>query len=118
MVEDAGDGLHTSRGTLDSAFVLPMVQPGRAPAPVRFLGEGRDPSATIDSASGGLGKNEGDNEITGIHVSDGDPSVRGLIGANEPQFLHPGDKGAGAWRLFWTQQHGDNMTWEVTLTDR
>ena len=118
VVEDAGDGLHTSRGTLDSGFVLPMVQPGRAPAPVRFLGEGRDPSATIDSASGGLGKNEGDNEITGIHVSDGDPSVRGLIGANEPQFLHPGDKGAGSWRLFWTQQHGDNMTWEVTLTDR
>ncbi|HEY2982913.1 MAG TPA: hypothetical protein VGJ38_02095, partial [Jatrophihabitantaceae bacterium] len=53
-------------------------------------------------------QNEGDNEITGIHVSDGDPTVAGLIGTNVP---HPFD---GTWRLFWTQQHGDNITWEVT----
>ena len=26
-------------------------------------------SATLDSANGGFGKNEGDNEITGAHVS-------------------------------------------------
>jgi hypothetical protein len=29
-------------------------------------------------------QNEGDNEITGIHISDGDPSVEGLIGTNTP----------------------------------
>ena len=29
--------------------------------------------------------NDGDNEITGIHVSDGDPTVGGLLGAKLPQ---------------------------------
>ena len=70
--------------------------------------EGRDISATLDSANGGFGKNEGDNEITGIHISDGDPSVNGILGAKVPRFGHDG------WRMFWTQQHGDNITWEVT----
>jgi hypothetical protein len=32
---------------------------------VRWLAEGRDPSATLDAADGGfVTKNEGDNEIT------------------------------------------------------
>jgi hypothetical protein len=74
-----------------------------------WLAEGRDPSATIDSATGGFGKNEGDNEITGAHVSDGDPSTAGILGARNPQL------GNGHWRWFYTQQHGDNPTYEVTL---
>ena len=45
--------------------------------------------------------------LTGIHVSDGDSSVRGLIGAREPE---PFD---GRWRVFWTAQHGDNVTFEI-----
>jgi hypothetical protein len=36
---------------------------------LRWLAEDRDASATIDSAFGGFGKNDGDNETTGIHVS-------------------------------------------------
>jgi secreted PhoX family phosphatase len=108
-VEDAGDGLHSQRNALDSGFVFDLnTDYGQGALPIRFLAEGRDPSATLDSANGGFGKNEGDNEITGIHVSDGDPSVNGILGAKVPRFGHDG------WRMFWTQQHGDNVTWEVT----
>ena len=66
-------------------FGLPARR-DRVPAgtPVRFLAEGRDPSATFDAEHSGHGQNEGDNEITGIHVSDGDPSVSGLLGAAVP----------------------------------
>ena len=109
-VEDAGDGLHGQRNALDSGFVFDTDADYSRPhnRPVRFLAEGRDASATIDSANGGFGKNDGDNEITGIHVSDGDPGENGILGAKVPRFGHDG------WRMFWTQQHGDNVTWEVT----
>jgi hypothetical protein len=76
---------------------------------VRWLAEGRDASATIDSGLAGQAgfTNEGDNEITGIQVSDGDPGPGGILGAKVPRlFRHD-------WRWFWTQQHGDNVTWEV-----
>ena len=53
--------------------------------------------------------NDGDNEITGIHVSDGDPTVGGLLGAKLPQ-----PTTSASWRTFWTQQHGDNTTWEIS----
>ncbi len=76
---------------------------------LRILAEGRDPSATIDSAlSGSPGFNDdGDNEITGFHVSNGDAGRRGILGARIPRPFQ------GGWRVFYTQQHGDNMTWEV-----
>jgi len=54
------------------------------------------------------GYNDGDNEITGIHVSDGDATAAGILGAKTPTLTD------GSWRTFWTQQHGDNVTWEVT----
>lgn len=110
VVEDAGDGLHSQRNALDSGYVVDVTHSyADGSVPVRFLAEGRDASATIDSALAGTAgfQNEGDNEITGIHVSDGDPSVHGLIGTRVPQ---PFD---GRWRVFWTQQHGDNFTWEI-----
>jgi hypothetical protein len=109
VVEDAGDTLHTQRNALDSGFAFDVNHDYSDGAlPVRFLAEGRDPSATLDSANNGFGKNEGDNEITGIHVSDGDPTIHGILGARTPRF------GKDGWRWFWTQQHGDNFTWEVT----
>ena len=40
-------------------------------------------------------------------MSDGDPTTGGILGAKVPEPFHDG------WRLFWTQQHGDNYTWEV-----
>jgi len=115
VVEDAGDGLHSQRDALDSGFVYDVRHATARRAPARFLAEGRDPSATIDSAltdakTPGF-TNDGDNEITGIHVSDGDPTVGGLLGAKAPRPFHHG------WRVFWTQQHGDNTTFEV-IADR
>jgi Alkaline phosphatase PhoX len=113
VVEDAGDTLHTQRNALDSAFMFDVEKGGQ---PVRFIAEARDASATIDSGlSGTQGfQNEGDNEITGIHVSDGDPSANGILGAKKPR---PFAANSG-WRAFWTQQHGDNVTWELIASPR
>jgi hypothetical protein len=104
VVEDAGDGLHTQRNALDSAYLLDVTED--QPAPLRFLAEGRDPSATFDAEH--TTGNDGDNEITGIHVSDGDPTIAGLLGVKVPTLF------SGGWRMFWTQQHGDNYTYEVS----
>jgi hypothetical protein len=114
FVEDAGDTLHTQRNALDSGFVFDVRDDYSKPSnqPVRWLAEGRDPSATIDSANDGFGKNEGDNEITGAHVSNGDPGKNGVLGAKNPNLSN------GKWRWFYTQQHGDNTTWEVLLNRR
>ena len=110
-VEDAGDLLHGQRNALDSgySFDVSADYSDAQNQPVRWLAEGRDASATTDSGGGGFGKNEGDNEITGLHVSDGDPSIEGILGAKAPNL---GDK---KWRWFYTQQHGDNPTYEVLI---
>jgi uncharacterized protein DUF839 len=112
FVEDAGDTLHTQRDALDSAYLFDTTLfygLASTPPPVRILAEGRDPSATLDSALGGQPgfQNDGDNEITGLHVSDGDPTVFGILGAKPPSPFRYG------WRVFYTQQHGDNNTWEI-----
>jgi Bacterial protein of unknown function (DUF839) len=114
-VEDAGDTLHTQRHALDSGYEFDVTADYSSPAnqPVRFIAEGRDVAATLDAANGGFGKNDGDNEITGIHVSNGDAGVDGILGTKEPRF---GDD--PKWRLFWTQQHGENLTWEVTVASK
>jgi hypothetical protein len=110
FVEDAGDLLHGLRNALDSGYVFDVTKDYSKPAnaPLRWLAEGRDASATIDAANGGFGKNDGDNEITGVHVSDGDPSTDGILGAKIPQLFQNTKS-----RWFWTQQHGDNPTYEV-----
>jgi hypothetical protein len=111
FVEDAGDTLHGQRNALDSGYVWDVTKDYSNPTnrPVRWLAEGRDASATLDAANGGFGKNDGDNEITGLHVSNGDIGTAGILGAQIP------DLGNGAWRWFYTQQHGDNKTYEVTV---
>jgi hypothetical protein len=111
FVEDAGDTLHGQRNALDSGFVWDVGADyaNASNQPVRWLAEGRDASATLDAANGGFGSNEGDNEITGLHVSDGDTSVHGILGAKAPNLDSP------RWRWFYTQQHGDNHTYEVVL---
>lgn len=112
FVEDAGDTLHTQRNALDSAYVLDVRKDysDATLQPLRILALGRDASATIDSGLGSLVsgfQNDGDNEITGIHVSDGDPGFDGLLGAKIPTVFRDG------WRVFYTQQHGDNNTFEI-----
>jgi hypothetical protein len=114
-VEDASDSVHTARNALDSAYLFrtgtDYSQAGNVP--VRMIAEGRDPSATIDAALGDADapdfQNEGDNELTGIHTSDGDPSVHGILGAKIPSPLTKGT----AWRIFYTAQHGNNVTYEI-----
>ena len=58
---------------------------------MRWLAEGRDASATLDADNAGFGKNDGDNELTGIHVSDGDTSKSGILGARQPRPFQPSD---------------------------
>jgi hypothetical protein len=129
VVEDRGDAFHTAGNgvqatALDSGWAIDAgVDHSKTDAGVtRFLAEGRDASATVDSALSDADApgftNDGDNEITGIHVSDGDPTVGGLLGAKDPRpFDDHGGHGGGdhglAWRVFFTQQHGDNHTWEL-----
>jgi hypothetical protein len=111
FVEDAGETLHTQRNALDSGWTLDTTldYSNSANQPIRWLAEGRDASATLDGSATptGFGKNDGDNEITGVFVSDGDPSVGGILGAHVPDLNDP------HWRWFYTQQHGDNPTYEV-----
>jgi len=112
FVEDAGDTLHSQRNALDSAWLFDVdADYATGAQPTRMIAEGRDASATIDSGLAGTPsfQNEGDNEITGFYVSDGDPDVSGLLGKEDPHLFKPD----GKWRAFWTQQHGDNNTWEL-----
>jgi len=118
FVEDAGDTLHGQRDALDSAwlFDLNTNYANAGTQPIRILAEGRDASATLDTVISGAGftgtfNNEGDNEITGWHLSDGNPTVNGLLGSKIPKPFQEG------WRLFFTQQHGDNFTWEILSKD-
>jgi hypothetical protein len=111
FVQDMGDGMHAQINALDSAFLFDSNGDyAHGAQPVKILAEGRDPSATIDSAYLTLGagfQNEGDNELTGIHESNGDPTAAGLLGAANPRPFEHG------WRLFFTHQHGDNVTSEI-----
>ncbi|HET9676207.1 MAG TPA: hypothetical protein VFP21_01725 [Solirubrobacterales bacterium] len=111
FVEDAGDTLHGQRNALDSGWVWNVTSDYSNPAnqPLRWLAEGRDASATLDADNGGFGSNEGDNEITGAVVSDGNAGVGGVLGTVSPEL------GTRQWRWFYTQQHGDNVTWEVQV---
>jgi len=112
--EDAGDTLHGQRNALDSGWVWDVTANYAKPQnqPVRWLAEGRDASATLDADNGGFGKNDGDNEITGLYVSDGSIGRHHVLGADAPD-LH-----SRKWRWFYTQQHGDNRTYEVRLGSR
>ena len=110
-VEDRGDGLHAQGNALDSGWLFDtrLDYSTGAHKPVRIIAQGRDVSATIDSALSGTPgfHNDGDNELTGIHVSDGDPTEHGLLGAERPRPFRDG------WRVFYNQQHGENIAWEL-----
>jgi hypothetical protein len=47
--------------------------------------------------------------VTGVHVSNGDPSIKGLLGVAVP---HPFTNDS-PWRVFFTAQHGDNVTYQL-----
>jgi secreted PhoX family phosphatase len=92
--EDRGDTLHDQLNMLDSVWAYD-VRKSRSQG-VRFIALGQD------SQSAPVGQE--DNEPTGLHASDGDSTVEGIVG--KP--THPEDR-----RLFFTQQHGENQVWEI-----
>ena len=116
FVEDRGEGLHTAANALDSGWLLDLRAnyANSAAQPVRIIAGGRDGLATLDAGFVGMPgfQNDGDNELTGIHVSDGDPGISGLLGARVPRPFQDG------WRVFYTQQHGENATYEIFDEDR
>jgi hypothetical protein len=98
--EDRGDTLHSQLDTLDSIWSYDITKSyGDINADARrMVALGRDPEAIAAPAE--------NNEPTGIFVSDGDTKKHGLLGADDPAE----QKGV---RIFFTQQHGLNKTYEV-----
>ena len=99
VTEDRGDGLHDQLNKLDSiwAYKLNRQHPERSLA-ARFVALGLDRLATDE-----------DNEPTGLHMSEGDATIGGLIGTREFR--------TDRARLFFTEQHGENNLFEVSPLD-
>ena len=76
--------------------------------PVRFIADRARPEPEADAALLDAGtpgyQNEGDNEVTGVHVSSGSQFVAGMQGRS-------GALASPRW--FFTQQHGKNIVWEI-----
>jgi hypothetical protein len=102
VTEDRGDALHDQLNTLDSvwAYKLNSQHPDRNIG-VRFVALG------LDRLAGVAG--EEDNEPTGIHMSEGDSTIGGLIGTREFR--------RDRARFFFTQQHGENNLFDVSPLD-
>lgn len=109
--EDRGDSLHTQLNKLDSVWAFRVGDDDHdAPRSGRFIALGRDTASEQDSALLGTPgfQNDGDNEPTGLHVTNGDPSALGLMGTLR-NLEHA--------RWFVTQQHGLNQVWEIVRTE-
>ena len=102
LAEDRGDTLHDQLNTLDSiwAYKLNREHPERNVV-VRYTALGQDKLAGVPG--------EEDNEPTGLHMSEGDSTIGGLIGTREFR--------TNRARLFFTQQHRENNLFEVFLLD-
>src|SRR6266567_4765549 len=98
LTEDRGDTLHDKLNKLDSiwAYKLNKQHPERNIV-TRFVALGLDEVAGVPG--------EEDNEPTGLHMSEGDSSINGLIGTKTFKTDRAG--------LFFTQQHGENNLYEV-----
>jgi hypothetical protein len=123
LTEDRGETLHTQANALDSLWSFDITKPlDKINADAKRLeAQGRDPEATGDSSlreipptTPAKTHNDGDNELTGIHVSDGSTSPDGILGADLPK-----DAGGWSpWRIFITGQHGANITYEILATGK
>jgi hypothetical protein len=99
--EDRGDALHGQLNMLDSVWAYRVCEKGQGKdvwSVRRLIALGRDPAATTE-----------DNEPTGLHVSDGDVSIGGLL----DRVLAP-----ETTRWFVTEQHGQNQLFEILLAER
>ena len=111
VAEDRGEGLHTQLNTFDSVWAY-SVRGGADSAErvVRFIALGRDSESEIDAGLAGTSgfQNDTDNEPTGLHVSDGASSIKGLVGQKV-------NKSEARW--FITQQHGRNQIFQIIRTN-
>ena len=108
VTEDRGDGLHKQLNQLDSVWAFDVTDPGAAP--VRLIALGRDSASTVDAhlRTPPLRaiRTTATTSRPACHVSDGDPTLAGLVGTRVP------DPKAVRW--FVTQQHGLNRVFEIT----
>jgi hypothetical protein len=112
VVEDSSDKVHVQRKFYDCGYVIDLTKDyAKEDDPARFLANGLDADAAVDtmlaSEKDNGFQNSGNNEITGIHVSDGDETEAGILGAKIPTPFENG------WRVFYTHQHGANETIEI-----
>ena len=89
-------------------FDVTAITSNPANQPLRWLAEGRDAVGDDRRRLAGFGKNDSDNEITGRPRLGRRPGPQGILGEKAPN-----RPGRTAWRWFYTQQHGDNNTYEV-----
>jgi len=113
VAEDRGDTLHQQLNALDSLWAIDITKPTGAilTDAQRLEAQGRDPEATSDVTQRDAGlpnHNDGDNEVTGIHVSSGSTSVSGILGSVDPGTSWP------PFKVFVTGQHGANITYQLT----
>jgi hypothetical protein len=66
-----------------------------------------NPPVTSTPVRSGPSSTSRGREITGTTISNGDPGPGGILGAKLPHLFE------GGWRFFYTQQRGDNVTYEV-----
>jgi hypothetical protein len=98
VAEDRGDLLHDQLNKLDSiwAYKVKDSDPGKNIV-TRFLALGQDRVAGVQGQE--------DNEPTGLHMSEGDATIEGLIGTT----AFKKDRAM----LFFTQQRGENNLFEI-----
>jgi len=102
LAEDRGDTLHDQLNKLGSIWAYKLnKQHPQQNIVSRFVALGLDRLAGVPG--------EEDNEPTGLHMSEGNNSINGLIGTN----TFKTDRA----RLFFTQQHGENNLFEVFPRD-
>jgi hypothetical protein len=120
ITEDRGETLHQQANALDSLWSFDITKPlDKINADAKRLeAQGRDPEATGDIGLKEIPPvrthNDGDNELTGIHVSDGSTSPDGILGSDLPKSAG----GWSPWRIFITGQHGANITYEILATGK
>ena len=117
FVEDAGDTLHTQRNALDSGYVFDThTDYSTGAQPVRFLAEGRDAvgdDRLWPARLAGLPERgrQRDHRHPRLRRR---PHCAGASSAPRcPLFSFSDGRSPLRWRLFYTAQHGDNVTWEI-----
>ena len=117
--EDRGDTLHGQLNALDSTWSFDLTKPidQQFANAQRLIAQGRDDDSLEDvhrregnTDNPGAGtvadQNDGDNEITGLLVSDGISTTGSVFGTNDPGT-------ESGTRIFYTDQHGSNRTFEL-----